>query len=138
LLFAVSCFLAASQEADSIAIPAANGSSLIMTSPAQEYFEGQPCYVIPYGPLELVCLRPITSKQIDQAGADDPIWEQLGLRIDPVRFANDYDEIVRTIRLFMAFECMATGVEWDLDPALLASRIYLSEIPVIIPLWREL
>jgi hypothetical protein len=109
-----------------------------MTSAEQVIFEGQPCYVLPYGPLELASLEPITAAQVDQAGPDDPLWSSLGLRIDPVALHHDYDQIVRTIRLFMAFECHAAQVEWDLDPALLASRIYLSEVPVIIPLWREL
>jgi len=101
-------------------------------------FEGQQCYVVAYGTLTLVALVPFTAQDVDRAGPDDELWEHLGLRIDPRDFAHDCDAIARTIRLFMSFETAVTGVEWDLDANLLASRIYLSDQAVIVPLWREL
>ncbi len=101
-------------------------------------FDGAPLYLLRYGPLELVSTMAITPERIDAAGENDPVWDTLGLRIDPRRHGHDALCIAREIRLYMDLEALATGVSWDLDADLIAARIHLDCEPVVIPLWREL
>ncbi len=100
--------------------------------------DGQLVWRVPYGPLMLLCRRQITAEDVDRAGPDDSIWDDLGMEVDPRRYRDDFAGLAREILLYMTLEELATGVDWDLDAGLLAARICMSEAPVVIPFWTQL
>ncbi len=73
-----------------------------------------------------------------RAGPDHRLWDDLGLEVDPTRYRDDIAGLAREIRLYMALEELATGVDWGLDPELLAARVCMADGPVVIPFWAQL